>query len=55
MRISDCLLALLYTTGGIEQYKISMYLNELIKYGYVEVNGFKYMLTNKGKDKFRRN
>lgn len=54
MRISDCLLILLYITEGIEQYKISMYLNELIKYGYVEVDGFKYVLTKKGKSKIRR-
>jgi len=54
MRISDCLLILLHITGGVEQYKISMYLNELIKYGYVEVEGFKYVLTKKGKSKMRR-
>lgn len=54
MKISDCLLMLLYASEGIEQYNISMYLSKLIELGYVEIEGLKYKLTDKGTLKVRR-
>ena len=57
MKISDCLLTLLYITNGIESYEINNYYKKLIQLGYVEIdkNSFKYILTDKGKAKFKNN
>lgn len=54
MKLSDCLLLLLNVTNGIEPYNIDYYFNKLIDLGYVDLNEFKYVLTDKGKEIVRR-
>ena len=53
MKISDCLLLLLHISNGVEGYEINNYYSKLIGLGFVELKGYKYILSDKGKAKMK--
>ncbi|MBC8588077.1 hypothetical protein [Paratissierella segnis] len=52
-KTSHCLLMILKIEEEIETSRILNYYKELVKLGYVEINGTKLKLTEKGKSKFK--
>lgn len=54
IKISDCLLLLLHISNGLESYEINNYYSKLIGLGYAEIEGFKYILSDKGKEKMKQ-
>lgn len=47
MKISTCLIELCRVSNGIAIYEIEDYLSKLIKLGYLDINGTKYVVKEK--------